>query len=79
MSQEVVIYKKQNCHLCDLALGKLQELQKEIGFHLRAVDIEKDDKLMEHYGLMIPVVEIGGEVIQYGHIDEHVIKRKLQK
>jgi hypothetical protein len=43
------------------------------------VDIEENDDLEEKYGLYIPVVEIDGEVIQFGQIDEHVIRIRLQK
>lgn len=78
MKKEVILYKKRQCHLCDVALDQLKLLQDELKFTLNIIDIEADETLMERYGLFIPVVEIGGEVVQYGHIDENVIKMRLQ-
>lgn len=79
MRQEIIFYKRKECHLCDIALEILRRLQNEHDFTLKLVDIEENDDLEEKYGLYIPVVEIDGEVIQFGRIDEHVIRMRLQK
>jgi len=55
----------------------LQQLQKEHQFQIIERDIETSDEWTEKYGLMIPVVEIGGEVIQYGMINTFTIDEKL--
>ncbi|WP_033827863.1 glutaredoxin family protein [Bacillus andreraoultii] len=78
MKQEVILYKRDECHLCDIALNQLRTLQNELSFDIKLINIDGDDHLTERYGLFIPVVEIGGEVVQYGHIDENVIKMRLQ-
>ncbi len=62
-------YTKKNCPLCEEAKDLLKLLQREITFTLLEVDIYSNDKLLEQYGLMIPVVEINGQVIQYGHVN----------
>jgi glutaredoxin len=79
LRQEIIFYKRKECHLCDNALEILRRLQNEHDFTLKLVDIEENDDLEEKYGLYIPVVEIDGEVIQFGQIDEHVIRMRLQK
>jgi len=78
MSQEITLYKRKECSLCDYALELLMQLQKEYEYTLKLVDIEESVDLEEKYGLYIPVVEIDGEVIQFGRIDEHVIRMRLQ-
>ena len=45
---------------CDRALAQLRELQGELGFELREVDIGGDDALEAEYREWIPVVEIDG-------------------
>ena len=49
---ELILYTRPGCHLCDLAATMLDEL--EIAW--RPVDIEGDPELEERYGLVIPVV-----------------------
>ena len=44
-------------------------------FHLEEIDIEESDELTEKYGLMIPVVEIDGEEVQFGQIDKYTISK----
>lgn len=70
-------YTKKNCPLCEEAKGLLKFMQREITFTLVEVDIYSDDKFLEQYGLMIPVIELNGEVIQYGHIDIDEIRHYL--
>lgn len=66
---EVVLYTKNNCPLCDEAKELLLVIQKEFDFSLKEVDIYQDDKLLEKYQLMIPVVEVDKEVVDYGQIN----------
>ena len=57
---EVVVYHGQGCHLCERALDQVRELQAELGFALREVDITGDPRLEAAYREWLPVVEIGG-------------------
>jgi glutaredoxin len=75
----IVLYTRTRCPLCDKAKAILLELQTKIDFRLEEVDIETDDKLTEEYGLMIPVVLLDGEEVQYGQIDKLFISKRLQE
>lgn len=57
---QVVVYHAQGCHLCERALEQLRELQAELRFELRDVDIGGDEALEAEYRQWIPVVEIEG-------------------
>ncbi|QFK73365.1 glutaredoxin family protein [Pradoshia sp. D12] len=70
-------YTKKNCPLCEEAKDLLKILQRDMTFTLLEVDIYSNDKLLEQYGLMIPVVEINDQIIQYGRIDLDEIRRYL--
>ncbi len=43
------------------------------------VDIYKDEQLLEQYHLIIPVIEVDGEMVAYGRIHKDVIRKRLQK
>ncbi len=66
---EVVFYTRSRCPLCDKAKDVIMELKKEYDFNLIEKDVDGSDELTEKYGLMIPVVEIDGYEVQFGHID----------
>ena len=58
------------CPLCDKAKLILEEIEKELGIQYEEIDINNNDELTELYGLMIPVVEWQGEIVQYGQMDK---------
>lgn len=72
---KIVVYSKENCCLCDEAKAILRELQVE----WEEVDIYKNEQWLERYQLMIPVIEIDGEIVAYGRIHKDVIRKRLQQ
>ncbi|WP_147534048.1 glutaredoxin family protein [Bacillus marasmi] len=75
----ITLYSRNKCHLCEDAKEAVNGLQSEFDFSLQVVDIDTDDRLTELYGLMIPVILIDGEEVQYGRIDKNVIRKRLQE
>ncbi len=73
----VRFYTKTNCPLCDKALLILEELQEEIDFTIEERDIYTNDQWLEAYGVMIPVVQVNGEDLQYGIIDQNDLRKRL--
>lgn len=73
MAMEVILYTKEECGLCQKAKKLLQELQDEYVFDLKEINIYEDEQLLEKYHLMIPVVEMEGEEVEYGIIHKDVI------
>ncbi|MDT8310631.1 MAG: glutaredoxin family protein [Methylophaga sp.] len=53
----VTLYTTAGCHLCELALAQLQNLQKTQRIEVRSVEIGDDDDLVERYGIRIPVIQ----------------------
>ena len=56
---KVTMFSKQECHLCDQALGYLDDLQGTVPHKLEVIDIEGDADLEKKYGIDIPVIEVG--------------------
>lgn len=77
------LYTRNRCPLCDKAKKIIMELAEDWDFHYVEYDIAESDELTEKYGLMIPVVEIDNEEIQFGQIDKRtlieVLKEKITK
>jgi hypothetical protein len=60
----VVLVTRQGCHLCDDALGLLQELDAQP----ELADVDADDELYRLYDFRVPVVLVDGEVVAEGRI-----------
>lgn len=60
---DVLLYRRDGCHLCDDAEANLRALALHLPFRLVLVDIAADAAVEERYLLDIPVVEVGGELI----------------
>lgn len=62
MIPSVTLYHAQECHLCDDALVILEDARQQHDFTLRIVDIGGDPELEARFRVLIPVVEIDGEI-----------------
>lgn len=60
---EIVVYGREKCHLCDEVELHIRCLAEEFPLRMRTVDIESDPVLHEEMMLVIPVVEINGEIV----------------
>jgi glutaredoxin len=57
----VTLYGRPGCQLCDEARDELLALRdRGIGFELREVNIEDDDRLLRAHLERIPVIEVDG-------------------
>lgn len=77
MKTTLKLYTRNRCHLCENAKAMIFSLKEKWDFHYEEADIDASDELIEKYGLMIPVVEINGEEVQYGQIDKDLLEDEL--
>ncbi|WP_100405402.1 glutaredoxin family protein [Bacillus solitudinis] len=71
-------FSKTQCPLCDKGLKIVQELQKEFSFQIDVIDIYEDDELLEKYQVMIPVVTINDQEIDFGQLSKETMRKGLQ-
>jgi glutaredoxin len=76
--KKVFLYSREGCHLCEVVEEQLARVQKEHPFELEIVDIDGDPSLKEQYGLEIPVVMLDGKKVAKYHLDEDMLRRRLQ-
>jgi hypothetical protein len=75
---EVRLYTRPGCHLCDDAREAILELRASgLGFDLRELNIERDERLHAEYLERIPVVEVGGEIVSELVLDVHALRSRL--
>lgn len=76
---EVSIYSRSNCHLCDVALGVLEQMQSEFNFVISKKLIDGDADLEEKYGESVPVILINGQPHDFFRVDPERFRTAMAK
>jgi ABC-type uncharacterized transport system ATPase subunit len=74
----LVLFVREGCHLCEQFL---MDLSLEIGpaiERLALVDVDRDPELAVRYGLRVPVLALGSEVLCEGVLDAVRLREALQ-
>lgn len=61
---EVILYTRQDCHLCEEVKTFLETLQDDVPHKLTEIDVDSDSKLRKAYGETVPVMIIGPYTLQ---------------
>jgi Glutaredoxin-like domain (DUF836) len=78
-TNEITLYTRPGCHLCDEARIAIAPLLAEFGAMLREVNIDEDVVLRERYGWDIPVIFIGARKAAKHRIDLAQFRRQLRE
>ncbi len=70
MKAKVVIFSRQNCHLCHDAEKIVREVLSEISFELEVINIDGNAELESLYGEEVPVTMINGAKHDYFRVDK---------
>jgi glutaredoxin len=70
MKAKVVIFSRQNCHLCHEAEKIVREVLSEISFDLEVINIDGNAELESLYGEEVPVTLINGAKHDYFRVDK---------
>ena len=70
MMAKVIIFSRQNCHLCHEAEKIVREVLLEISFDLEVINIEGNAELESLYGEEVPVTMINGAKHDYFRVDK---------
>ncbi len=52
----LIVYGREDCHLCQNMILALQDIQERISFNFKVIDIDSDPELIALYGERIPVL-----------------------
>ena len=78
LTHEVIVYYREGCHLCEQVVASLFQLQEELGYKIKQIDIDDDSELREKYNVDVPDVSYCDEVIFYHFFDEVALRNALQ-
>ena len=62
----VTVFTRQGCHLCEVAIGEVEQIATEAGAHWRVVDVDDDLDDRAEYGDRVPVILVDG--VEHGSI-----------
>jgi thiol-disulfide isomerase/thioredoxin len=74
----MTFYYREGCHLCEAFDEELQILQQQRHFEFERVDVDTSADLAEKYGLRVPVLTCGGEVICESFLDPERLHAYVQ-
>jgi glutaredoxin len=78
LSNQVVVYSRPGCHLCEEALETIVALRAEgYRFDLHEVDIESEEMLFKSMLERIPVVEVDGQLVSELVLDRAAVQARL--
>ncbi len=54
MDNQLTLYSRENCHLCEDMIIQLQAMTEKYKFSLKIIDIDKTEKHVQKYNNIIP-------------------------
>lgn len=76
---QLTVYGREDCHLCHDMISALQEIQASLAFTLDIVDVDKDQRLEQNYGHLVPVLVVEGEEICHYFLDRPALDAYFAK
>lgn len=77
MARIVTVYSRRGCHLCEVAMEKIVELQSEFAYEIDEKFIDGNSELIEKYGEQVPVIHIDGRAHDFFRVDEARFRKAL--
>lgn len=67
--RKVTVISRTGCHLCVIALDKVQQVRTNFNFDLEITLLDEFPELEKEYGEQIPVIIIDGKIHDYWRLD----------
>jgi glutaredoxin len=79
VKNQITVYSRHGCHLCENAEASLEALKQELDFNLEVIFIDGDSELEKLYGHEVPVIHIDGEHHDFYKVDLVRFRSSLEK
>ena len=80
-SDPLIVYYRESCHLCKHVVASLFQLQVELKYEIKQIDIDDESKVSTEvrakYNADVPVVMYKDEVVFYHIFDEVAVREAL--
>ena len=67
--KKITIYTRSGCHLCEIAIDRVNSVKDKFNFELELKLIDNSDELVRLYGEQVPVIMIDGNIHDYWRVD----------
>ena len=67
--RKVTVISRTGCHLCEIAIDKINSVKDELRFELEIKLINDSPELEQEYGEQVPVIMIDNKIHDYWRVD----------
>lgn len=67
--RKVTVISRTGCHLCEIAIDKINSVKNELKFELEIKLINDFPELEQEYGEQVPVIMIDNKIYDYWRVD----------
>ena len=67
--RKVTVISRNGCHLCEIAIDKINSVKDELKFELEIKLINNLPELEQEYGEQVPVIMIDNKIHDYWRVD----------
>jgi len=67
--RKVTVFSRTGCHLCEIAIDKINSIKDELNFDLEIKLIDTDVELEKEFGEQVPVIMIDNKIHDYWRVD----------
>ena len=67
--RKVTVISRTGCHLCEIAIDKINSIKDELNFELDIKLINDLPELEQEYGEQVPVIMIDNKIHDYWRVD----------
>ena len=79
MTDRVVVYSREGCHLCQVAEETVAEVCDELGLTWSRVDIDTDPDLVRAFTDQVPVTFVDGSQHDFWRVDPVRLRQALAR
>jgi len=74
VQQQITLYYREGCHLCEEMEDALQDMRGEFDFTLNRIDIDQNDDLKQKYNADVPVAMYQNKLLFRHFFDEQLFR-----
>jgi glutaredoxin len=67
--KEVTVYSRSGCHLCEIAIDRINSVINDYKFTLNIILIDNNNELEKEFGEQVPVILINNKIHDYWRVD----------
>ena len=67
--KHVTVYSRSGCHLCEIAIDRINSVKKDYEFSLEISLIDNNNELEKEFGEQVPVIMIDNTIHDYWRVD----------